>query len=156
MAAMFVPTVENIESYLQHVEEVVITSVSQVAPDMPSAKQVCQRLQEEIARFWTQSLPQLPEIKMPNLGPFEVPPPPPPPPLPRSFFERSADWVVAHPWKTTGIGIGIVGAGLVVGYGSIHYAGSVRNKRYKMTAVTHDAERRQVVGACPIYTRVSD
>lgn len=143
---MFVPSVENIEAYLQHVEEVVITSVSQVAPDMPSMKQVVQRLQEDVARFWPQSLPQLPEIKMPNLGPYEVPPPPPPPPPPHSLFEKSADWVAAHPWKTAGIGIGIVGAGLVVGYGGIYYAGSVRSRRYRNVSAVQDGERRQVVG----------
>ena len=91
---MFVPTVENIEAYLQHVEEIVVASISQAAPDMPSVKQVFQRLHEDIARFWPQSLSQLPDIKLPNLGPFEVPPPPPPPPPPpdaESLLSRSLD-----------------------------------------------------------------
>lgn len=143
---MFVPTVENIEAYLQHVEEVVVTTVSQATPDMQSVKQVAQRLQEDLARFWPSSLPQLPEIKLGNLGPFEVPPPPPPPPPARGLFEKSADWVGAHPWKTAGIGIGIVGAGLLVGYGGIYYAASPRTKRVRATGVAHDGERRQVVG----------
>ena len=75
------PTVQNIEDYLQHVEELVISTVSAASPDMPSVKQAFERLWEDIGRFgpW-ESLPALPEIKMPNLGAFEVPPPPPPPP----------------------------------------------------------------------------
>lgn len=145
-AVMFVPTVENIEAYLRHVEEIVVGSLSQAVPDVPSVRQVFQRLHEDIARFWPQSLSQLPDIRLPNLGPFQVPPPPPPPPPPRSFFERSADWVSAHPWKTTGIGLGIVGAGLLVGYGGIYSTGSLRTRRYKTTGVVHDGERRQVVG----------
>ena len=88
---MFIPTVENIEAYLQHVEELVVTSLSAAAPDMPSVQQALQRLQDDLARFWPSSLPQLPEIKLGSLGPFEVPPPPPPPPPPRGFFDRSAD-----------------------------------------------------------------
>ncbi|EKM55038.1 uncharacterized protein PHACADRAFT_255364 [Phanerochaete carnosa HHB-10118-sp] len=143
---MFLPTVENIEAYLQYVEEVVVSAVSQTAPDMQSVRQVMQRLQEDLARFWPSSLPQLPEIKLGNLGPFEVPPPPPPPPPPRGYFERSADWVAAHPWKTAGIGIGIVGAGLLVGYGGIYYAGSSRVRRPRTNDAAQDGERRQVVG----------
>lgn len=143
---MFIPTVENIEAYLQHVEEVVVASVSQATPDMQSVRQVLQRLQEDVARFWPQSLPQLPEIKLANLGPFEVPPPPPPPPPPQSFFAKSADWVGSHPWKVAGIGLGVVGAGLLVGYGGVYFSTSTRNQRYRTTGVAQDGERRQVVG----------
>ena len=143
---MFVPSVENIEAYLQQVEQVVVNSVSQVAPEMPSVKQVFERFQDDLARFWPQSLPQLPEIKLPNLGQFEVPPPPPPPPPPPSFFERSADWVGDHPWQAAGIGIGLVGAGILVGYGGMRYAGAVKTRHYRTAAIAQDNERRQVVG----------
>lgn len=149
------PTVENIEAYLQHVEEVVVTSLSQAAPDLPSIQQVVQRVQEDLARFWPQSLSQLPDIKMPNLGPFEVPPPPPPPPAPRSLFEKSADWVGEHPWQTAGIGFGLVGAGLLAGYGRAYFSGSVRTRRLRTAGVAHDGERRQVVGEPTCIARAS-
>ncbi|GJE96429.1 hypothetical protein PsYK624_126260 [Phanerochaete sordida] len=142
---MYLPTVENIEAYLQHVEEVVVTTVSQATPNMQSVQQVVTRLQEDLARFWPSSLPQLPEIKIGNLGPFEVPPPPPPPPPPRGFFDKSADWVAAHPWKTAGIGIGVVGAGLLVGYGGIYCVGATQTRRLRTSNAAQDGERRQVV-----------
>ena len=142
------PTVENIEDFLQHVEEVVVTTVSSATADMPSVREAIQRLWEDIDRFgpW-QSLPPLPEIKIPNLGSFEVPPPPPPPPVPRGIITRSADWVGAHPWKTAFIGIGLVGAGVAVGYGGLYLRHYTRVRKVRTASGTHaGAERRQVVG----------
>ena len=144
------PTVQNIEDFLQDVEDLVVSSVSTATADMPSMKQAFQRLWEDIDRFgpW-RSLPSLPDIKMPNLGAFEVPPPPPPPPAPTGLMEKTAHWVGSHPWKTAFIGIGLVGAGIAVGYGGVHMKGAVRSRRVRTTAsVNASADRRQVVGEC--------
>lgn len=138
------PTVENIEEYLQHVEQIVITTVSSVAPDLPNVRYAFERLHEDLARFWPQSLPHLPDIKMPSLGAFEVPPPPPPLPAPKSAFGRSLDWVGAHPWKVAGLGLGAVGAGLLVGYGGRYYIRTSAMRRRRVAATS--TERRQVVG----------
>ncbi len=140
------PTVDNIEEHLQHVEEVIVNAISTSAPDMETVRNVYQRLQDDLARFWPQSLPPLPEIKMPNLGAFEVPPPPPPLPVPQSTLERSADWVGAHPWKAIGLGIGIVGAGVLVGYGGRRVLKVKRLRRHGALGTSVDGERRQVVG----------
>ena len=83
------------------------------------------------------------------------PPPPPPPPAPRSLFEKSADWVGEHPWQTAGIGFGLVGAGLLAGYGRAYFSGSVRTRRLRTAGVAHDGERRQVVGEPTCIARAS-
>lgn len=144
------PTVQNIEDYLQYVEEVVVSSVSSATADMPSIRQTFQRLWEDIDRFgpW-QSLPALPDIKMPILGAFEVPPPPPPPPAPRGLWDRSADWASDHSWKAVFIGIGVVGTGVAVGYAGMRFRGAfVPSRRVRGTNSGHaNTERRQVVGA---------
>lgn len=138
------PTVENIEEYLQHVEQLVITTVSSAAPDLPNVRNAFQRLQEDLARFWPQALPPLPDIKMPNLGAFEVPPPPPPLPTSKSAFERSVDWVGAHPWKAAGLGLGLVGVGALARYGGTYYLHASTSKRHRVNVSS--TERRQVVG----------
>ncbi|THG99826.1 hypothetical protein EW026_g2587 [Hermanssonia centrifuga] len=141
------PTVENIEEYLQHVEEVVVATVIAAAPDLPNVKQAFQNFWEDINRFgpW-KSMPSFPEMKKATLGAFEVPPPPPPPPVPKGFMERSADWVGAHPWKTASIATGIVGAGLLIGYGGLRYRGVVKSKKLRAAAsMGASTERRQVV-----------
>lgn len=142
---MVLPSVENIEEYLQHVEEVVITTVSAATPDLPNVRYAFQRLQEDLARFWPQSLPPLPDIKMPGLGAFEVPPPPPPLPVPKSALERSVDWVGVHPWKVAGLGLGMVTLGALARYGGARYLRASVGRRHHRVGVSN-TERRQVVG----------
>ncbi|KAI0685673.1 hypothetical protein BC835DRAFT_1382913 [Cytidiella melzeri] len=138
------PTAESIEEHLQHVEQIVINAISSAAPEM---RNVLQQLQDDLARFWPQSLPPLPDIKMPSLGAFEVPPPPPPLPVPKSTLERSADWVGAHPWKAVGLGIGIAGVGVLVGYGGRWHLRSRRSRRHGVVGSNAESkgDRRQVV-----------
>ncbi|CCM04418.1 uncharacterized protein FIBRA_06595 [Fibroporia radiculosa] len=123
-----VSTVEQIEDYLQSVEELLFSSLQAATPDLPRVNEAIHRLWEDISRFGPQSLPALPDLHIPGLGAFEVPPPPPPPPppLPQSVWNRSASWLVDHPWTTTGITIGL-GAGLLIGYGL--YQPSVKHAR---------------------------
>lgn len=139
------PTVQNIEDFLQQVEEYVVDTVHSAAPSMPSVRQAFEKLWEDINRFgpW-QSLPPLPDLRMPSLGAFEVPPPPPPPPQPHGFCERYADWASTHPWKTAFIGVGLVGAGVAVGYGGI---GAAKARKVRAaTSTKSDGERREVIG----------
>ncbi|OCH85708.1 hypothetical protein OBBRIDRAFT_762634, partial [Obba rivulosa] len=137
-----VPTLEQIEDYLESLEELIFSSLSAATPDMPRVSEAIQRLWEDVLRFGPQSLPSLNDIHLPGLGTFEVPPPPPPPPPPKTLWEKSADWVAEHPWRTAGIGIGIVGAGLLVGYGSIQWRNSVKARKLRATSST---ERKQVI-----------
>lgn len=151
------PTVENIEEHLQHVEEVVISVISTAAPDLPNGlRNVVQRLQDDLARFWPQALPSLPDITLPSLGAFEVPPPPPPLPVPKSALEGSADWVGAHPWKAVGLGIGIVGVGVVAGRGMRSYLRPSRPRRttHGVVGSSEDGEKRQVVGEYRDHSRL--
>ena len=155
MPSLF-PTADTIEEHIQHVEEVIINTISNSAPDMDSVRYVFHRLQDDLARFWPQSLPPLPEIKMPNLGAFEVPPPPPPLPVPKTGLERSADWVGAHPWKAVGLGLGVIGAGVLLGY-SGRRAFRIRRLRSRAVLGTGaDGERRQVIGEPPQLYVCSD
>ncbi|KAI0340063.1 hypothetical protein BDW22DRAFT_1421839 [Trametopsis cervina] len=139
------PTAENVEEQIQYVEEVIFSTIHTVTADLPNVKYAFQRLQEDLARFWPQSLPPLPEIKMPSLGAFEVPPPPPPLPVPKSAFEKSLDWAGAHPWKAASLGVGIVGVGVLTGYGLMYRMPLGRPRRHRVAATSHDGERRQVV-----------
>ncbi|KAI0934619.1 hypothetical protein AcV5_006402 [Taiwanofungus camphoratus] len=135
-----VPTIEQIEEYLESIEEIVIASLNAATPDLPRVSEAIRRLWEDVSRFGPQSL-SLPDIQFPGLGAFEVPPPPPPPPPPRSLWAQAADWVSEHPWTAAGISVG-VGAGLLVGYRSFHLKHNARSRRVRATA---SMERRQVV-----------
>ncbi|KAI9061481.1 hypothetical protein FKP32DRAFT_1631088 [Trametes sanguinea] len=133
------PTIEQIENYLHDVEELVINSFSAATPDLPRVTEAINRLWQDVLRHSPQAMPGLK-----GLGAFEVPPPPPPPPPPKSFWENSADWVADHPWTTAGIGVGIIGTGLLVGYASpqIRRRARAGAKKHASAAST---ERRQVV-----------
>jgi hypothetical protein len=136
-----VPSVEEIEEYLQALEETVFTSLSTVTPDLPNFREAIHRLWVDISRYGPPGLSStFPEIHIPGLGEFEVPPPPPPPP-PKSWIDQAADWAGENPWTVSGITVGFVGAGLLAGYGAMHMK-QARLRRLKAST----AERRQVVG----------
>lgn len=140
-----VPTAEQIEDYLQSLEEMFFSSLSAATPDLPNVREAIQRLWEDVSRFGPQALPPLPDIHLPGLGTFEVPPPPPPPPPPQSFIERSTDWVAEHKWTSASVGIGLViGAGLLTACGTGYYRPKL--KRSKARAANAANERRQVIG----------
>ncbi|KAI8982861.1 hypothetical protein BD414DRAFT_491360 [Trametes punicea] len=133
------PTIEQIEEYLQNVEDLIISSFSAATPDLPRVTEAINRLWQDVLRHSPQGMPSLK-----GLGAFEVPPPPPPPPPPKSFWENTADWVTDHPWTTAGIGVGIVGTGLLVGYAAPQIRRRARVGAKKHAAPT-GGERRQVI-----------
>ncbi|KAI0080504.1 hypothetical protein K474DRAFT_1657631 [Panus rudis PR-1116 ss-1] len=139
-----IPTVQQIEDYLESLEELIYSSLSAATPDLPNVREAINRLWEDVSRFGPQALPPLPEIHIPGLGTFEVPPPPPPPPPPKSLWEKSADWAVEHKWATISIGLGILGLGVLGSYTAIQWKGSVRSRK-NLRAKASSNERKQVV-----------
>ncbi|EPQ57977.1 hypothetical protein GLOTRDRAFT_136789 [Gloeophyllum trabeum ATCC 11539] len=138
-----IPTVEEIEGYLESIEELFLSSTSSV-PDFPNVRDAVHRLWADISRFGPPGWSSFPDIHLPSLGDFEIPPrpPPPPPPPPKSAIEKSFDWISDHPKTTAGIAVGLAGAGLWVGYGS--FVARTYHKRGKRVQTRAD-ERRQVV-----------
>ncbi|PFH54259.1 hypothetical protein AMATHDRAFT_53151 [Amanita thiersii Skay4041] len=138
-------TVEKIEEYLESLEEYFFSSVSTVTAGFPDVHEAVNRLWVDISRYGP-GLPAFPEVHLPALGDFQIPPPPPPPPPPHSstWLDKPFDWVTRHPWKISGLVIGVVGTGLLfVGY-SRSYTSRRRGLGPSTTKVqTHD--RRQVV-----------
>ncbi|RDX47034.1 hypothetical protein OH76DRAFT_1406420 [Lentinus brumalis] len=135
---MPLPTIEQIEDYLESVEELIVSSLSAATPDLPKVSEAINRLWQDVLRHSPQAVP----ASLKGLGAFEVPPPPPPPPPPKGFWESTADWVIEHPWTTAGITVGFVGAGLLAGYAHPRF------RRTRVGARKHaaaSAERRQVV-----------
>jgi hypothetical protein len=133
-----VPTMEEIEDYLESLEELFFTSLSAATQDLPHIREAVYRLWEDVSRYGPSGLSN---IHIPVLRDFQIPPPPPPVP-PKSFLERSVDWVGVHPWKTSGIVVGVLGVGLLVGYAS------AQRRSYRVMRVkSATRERRQVVGA---------
>ncbi|KAF5358429.1 hypothetical protein D9756_001467 [Leucocoprinus leucothites] len=110
-------TLDKIEEYLASVEEYFFSSLSAVAHGLPDVHEVADRLWIDISRYGP-GLPAFPEVRIPSLGDFQVPPPPPPPPTSPAFLwlEKSSDWVAKHPWKTAGFTVSAVGTSLLVGY----------------------------------------
>ncbi|KAI0374661.1 hypothetical protein BV20DRAFT_935214 [Pilatotrama ljubarskyi] len=137
---LVLPTIDQIEDYLEQVEELVVSSLSANAPDLSRVTEAIHRLWQDVLRHSPQAMPSLKK----GLGAFEVPPPPPPPPPPKSFWENTADWVADHPWQTAGLGVGIIGTGLLVGYASPHIRRRVKVSTKKHASAT-SGERRQVV-----------
>jgi hypothetical protein len=137
-----VPTMEDIEGYLESMEEVFFSTVSAATPDLPNMRQAVYRLWDDVSRYGPSGMPSFKEIRVPGLGDFHVPPPPPPIP-PKTWFESSADWISEHPWKTSGMVLGVIGAGLFVGYSAVQ---TRRERVIRIKPVSR--ERRQVVGEC--------
>ncbi|KAI0053873.1 hypothetical protein FA95DRAFT_1551638 [Auriscalpium vulgare] len=131
------PTVEDIQSYIETAEGYVYQSFVSVTAEMPMISEALHRLWVDVSRFG----PAIPEIHIPGLGNFEVPPPPPPPPPPKSVLEKSADWIADHPWKASGIGASVLGLGLLVGYNALQR----RHGRLRKSRGAVSTEKRQVV-----------
>ncbi|KAJ3499929.1 hypothetical protein NLJ89_g10012 [Agrocybe chaxingu] len=135
------PSLDSVEEYLQSVEEYFYSSLSAVTYSLPDVQEVVNQLWVDISRYGP-GMPAFPEVHIPTLGDFQVPPPPPPPPPPPSWIEQSASLAGRHPWKTTGIVIGVVGAGLLVGY---RHSVAKRSRRLYTSQKVHSDERRQIV-----------
>ncbi|KLO10533.1 hypothetical protein SCHPADRAFT_999487 [Schizopora paradoxa] len=107
-----IPSREQIEEYVFAVEQYVQSSFVSVAPDIPAITDAIHRLWLDVSRFGP---PELPEMRIPGLGSFEVPvaPPPPPPPPPLTWVERAVEWAGRH---RKVMGACIIGASFAVGY----------------------------------------
>ncbi|KAJ2913715.1 hypothetical protein MD484_g6688, partial [Candolleomyces efflorescens] len=136
---------DRIEEYLHSVEEYFYSSVSTITHGLPDVHEVANRLWIDISRYGP-GLPAFPEVSIPSLGDFQVPPPPPPPPkaLPSSFAHSLTSWVQDNPRKASGIVVGVVGAGLFVGFRHAFTLKSQKTVSNK-TASAQSNERRQVV-----------
>ncbi|TCD66178.1 hypothetical protein EIP91_001671 [Steccherinum ochraceum] len=141
-----IPSIEQVEDYLQSVEELFFASLSAATPDLPNVRQAIQRLWEDVLRHGPQALPSLPDLHIPGLGAFEVPPPPPPPPPPKSLLDKTADWVGDHKWTTAALGVSLVGVGLLAGYSTLQYQQQLKSRRN--VRASSSTERRQIVGQC--------
>jgi len=137
---------DGVEEYLRSVEEYFYSSLLSVTYSIPDVHEAVNQLWLDISRYG----PSLPDVHIPSIGNFQIPPPapPPPPPAPSSLLSRSADWVDRHPWKTTGIVVGVVGAGLLVGYGKV----LSRRRHLSRTQKIQTGEHRQVVGKTSRYS----
>ncbi|KIL69847.1 hypothetical protein M378DRAFT_157079 [Amanita muscaria Koide BX008] len=134
--------VEDLEEYLETLEQYFFSSVSTITAGFPDIHDAVNRLWIDISRYGPQ-LPSFPDVHLPALGDFQVPPPPPPPPPPRhiSWTQSSYDWASKHPWKTFGLVIGATGTGfLLAGYAKAY----VRKQRAHARK-TRNNDRRQVV-----------
>jgi hypothetical protein len=129
---------EKMEEFLASVEESVASSLSSM--ELPDVREKINQLWTDITRYG----PAIPkQTGISPLGDWEVPLPPPLQPPPPTFSERAWAWAEEHPWRTGCLAAGVVGGGLLVGYGGI-YLRTVRARRAKASS----AERRQVVGRC--------
>lgn len=134
------PVLESIQERIESAEDYVYVSLSSVKEGMPNIQEALNRLWADVSRFG----PTIPEIRIPVLGDFEIPPPPPPPPpLPTSLIDTAADWVAENPWKASGVGVGVVGIGVLAGY-NVYRARTQSRFHRRHHAANH--ERRQVVG----------
>jgi hypothetical protein len=136
------PSLDNVEEYLASVEEYFFSSVSAVSHSLPDVHGAVNQLWVDISRYGP-GMSAFPEVHIPTLRDFQVPPPPPPPPpMPSSYVEKFAACVGCHPWKVSGLVVGAVGAGLLVGYRDLWF------KRRQVYAIktSSSIERRQIVG----------
>ncbi|KAG6814574.1 hypothetical protein H0H92_000103 [Tricholoma furcatifolium] len=133
-------SVDKIEEYIQSLEEYFFSSLSAATTDLPNIHEAVNRLWIDISRYGP-GMPAFPEVHLPALGEFVIPPPPPPPPpVHVSLIERSTNWSKKHPWIVGSIAVGVVGTSLLVGYNAFR-----TKKRNHYRVKTQSSERRQVV-----------
>ncbi|KAG2157489.1 hypothetical protein DEU56DRAFT_764914, partial [Suillus clintonianus] len=137
-----VPSIDQVEEYFQSLERYLSDSLAAASPGLPNVREAVHRLWVDISRFGPPGLPSFPAIHVPGLGAFEVPPPPPPPPPPRTLIEKAGDWIIEHPFKSSGIAVTALGAGLLAGYTTFRMT-HAHKRRIRSTTVT--PEKRQVV-----------
>ena len=110
------PTREQIDAYIASVEDYVYQSYEFVT-NIDAMNDSVQRLWMHVTRFGP---PEMPDIRLPSLGLFEVPAPaprlPPPPPPPTAWYEDAAHWMNRNKALTGALCASAVGAGLLVGY----------------------------------------
>ncbi|KAL5529343.1 hypothetical protein ACEPAG_5328 [Sanghuangporus baumii] len=142
---MSVPTREQFDNYIASVEELIVSSYDFVT-DLDAINDSVQRLWMHVSRFGP---PEMPDIRLPSLGRFEVPapPPPPPPPPPTSaWYEDLTDWASRNKRLIGAMCVGAVGAGLLAGYSASTYARArARLRRTEKTIGSSPATSRLVV-----------
>ncbi|EJD05697.1 uncharacterized protein FOMMEDRAFT_139062 [Fomitiporia mediterranea MF3/22] len=142
---MSVPSRDQIDGYISSVEELVVSSYAFIT-DVDAINDSVQRLWMHVSRFGP---PEMPDIRLPSLGRFEVPAPlPPPPPLPptTTWYEDVADWASRNKILVGTMCVGAVGAGLLAGYSASSYARArARARRTQKTIGTSTNNRRLVV-----------
>ena len=135
--------IDKLENYFESLEHYFFSSVSALTAGLPDVQDAVNRLWVDISRYG----PAFPEVHLPALGDFQVPPPPPPPPpRPTSWLENSHAWISKHPWETFGLIIGATGTGLLL----VGYTRAYKHKHRPQNAKTQKYERRQVVGTCQL------
>lgn len=107
-------TLDKMEELFASVEQHVFSSLAAMARGLPDVHEVADRLWIDISRYGP-GLPAFPEVYLPSLGDFQIPPPPPPPPAP-SASQWLEKWIGKHPGKTLGVFMSLVGVGLWAGY----------------------------------------
>lgn len=134
-------TVEKIEEYVHSLEEYFFSSLSAATTDLPNIHEAVNRLWDDISRYGP-GMPSFPEVHLPTIGDFQIPPSPPPPPplLHSSLVHRSADWAKRHSWL---VSTAVLGTSLLVGYRTFT-SSSRRKKSHRLRP--QSTERRQVVG----------
>ncbi|KAF8643847.1 hypothetical protein AX16_008864 [Volvariella volvacea WC 439] len=107
-------TIEKVEEYLESLEQYFLSSLATVSNEVPNIHEAVNRLWVDISRYGP-GMPAFPQVHIPVLGDFQVPPPPPPlpPPPPPSLWARSTNLIQKHPWKVSAIAIGAVGIGIL-------------------------------------------
>lgn len=150
-------SLEKIEEYFHTAEGYFYSSVSAVTENLPDVHHVANKLWIDISRYGP-GLPAFPEVHMPSLGDFQVPPPPPPPPpvqvLPHGLVWSLVDWSCENPKKASGIVVGVVGTGLLIGYRATRRSarGQPRSRvPSQRAAAAQSGERRQAVGELCAY-----
>ncbi|KAH9483940.1 hypothetical protein JR316_0003418 [Psilocybe cubensis] len=139
------PSFDNVEEYLASVEEYFHSSLTAVTHSLPDVHEVVNQLWIDISRYGP-GMPGFPEVTIPSLGDFQVPPPPPPQPtVPSNWVSQSTDWIGRHPWKASGIVFGVVGAGLLVGYRDTLLRRQNQKAFHVAKKAQSSTERRQIV-----------
>lgn len=139
------------DGYMNSVEELIVSSYAFVT-DVDAINNSVQRLWMHVSRFGP---PEMPDIRLPGLGRFEVPapiPPPPPPPPATAWYEDVADWAGRNKGLVGAMCVGAVGAGLLAGYSASSYAKAhAKIRRTQKTVGSGNATRRLVVGTSIIF-----
>ncbi|KAJ3540972.1 hypothetical protein NMY22_g4080 [Coprinellus aureogranulatus] len=137
-------SLDKLEEYVHSVEEYFFSTVSTVTQGLPDIHEVANKLWIDISRYGP-GIPAFPEVHIPSLGDFQVPPPPPPPPEPASALESFSKWLQDNPRKASGVVVGVLGTGLLIGYRRVLTGRPAPKTASHRAAVGQSGERRQVV-----------
>ncbi|TFK30045.1 hypothetical protein FA15DRAFT_663372 [Coprinopsis marcescibilis] len=131
----FEASLDKLDEYIQSVEEYFFSG-------LPDVHDVVNRLWVDISRYGP-GLPAFPEVRVPSLGDFQVPPPPPlPSSSSTSVLKLTGNWIRDHPKTVTAATISVVGVGLWAGRRRLP---SINHSKRASVAQRGPTERRQVV-----------